>query len=54
MLSVDGYVDGQTYLPVDKGKVSFSMEVPSTQDYIIEVVPKGTDPLNYTLGVIVE
>jgi hypothetical protein len=54
VLSVDGYVDGQTYLPAHEGKVSFSMEVPSTQDYVIEVIPNGTDALNYTLGVIVE
>ena len=54
VLSVEGYVDGQNYLRAEKGKVSFSMEVPSTQDYIIEVVPKGTEALNYTLGVIVE
>ena len=52
-LSVDGYVDGQSYLRAEEGKVSFSMEVPSTQDYMVEVVPKGTQALSYTLGVIV-
>ena len=53
-LSVDGYVDGRSYLRAEEGKVSFSMEVPSTQDYVVEVVPKGTQALNYTLGVIVQ
>jgi hypothetical protein len=53
-LSVDGYVDGQSYLRADEGKVSFSMEVPLTQDYIVEVVPKAHQVLGYTLGVIVQ
>ena len=53
-LSVDGYVDGRSYLRAEEGKVSFSMEVPSTQDYVVEVVPKGTQALSYTLGVIVQ
>ena len=30
------------------------MEVPSTQDYIVEVVPKGSQALSYTLGVILQ
>jgi hypothetical protein len=53
-LSVDGYVDGQSYLRAEEGKVSFSMEVPSTQDYIVEVVPEASQVLSYTLGVIVQ
>jgi len=53
-LSVDGYVDGRSYLRAEEGKVGFSMEVPSTQDYVVEVVPKGTQALSYTLGVVVQ
>ncbi len=53
-LAVSGYVDGETYLTAEKDKTSFSMELPSTQDYIIEVVPKDSKVLNFALGVQME
>ncbi len=53
-LVVSGYVDGETYLRAEKEKTSFSMKLPSTQDYIIEVVPKDSKVLNFALGVQME
>ena len=49
-LSVTGYVDGHVYLDAEDGETSFSMKVPVTQDYIVEVVPGGGQTLNFALA----
>jgi hypothetical protein len=50
-LGVTGYVDGKVYLDAQDGETSFSMEVPLTQDYIVEVVPSGGKTLSFALGI---
>jgi hypothetical protein len=49
-LSVTGYVDGHVYLDAEDGETGFSMKVPVTQDYIVEVVPGGSQTLNFALA----
>jgi hypothetical protein len=51
VLGVTGYVDGQVYLDPQDGETSFSMTVPLTQDYIVEVVPSSGHTLNFALGI---
>jgi hypothetical protein len=51
VLAVHGFVDGQPYLRYVTETTSFSMKLPSTQDYIIEVVPRAGMVVNYTLIV---
>ncbi len=50
-LTVWGFADGQPYLRSVTEQTSFSMKLPSTQDYIIEVVPKAGATINYSLLV---
>jgi len=50
-LGITGYVDGHVYLDPEDGKTSFSMTVPLTQDYIVEVVPNGGQTLNFALAI---
>ena len=53
-LTVWGFSDGQPYLRSVTGQTSFSMKLPSTQDYIIEVVPKAGAVVNYTLVIRIQ
>src|SRR5581483_12277125 len=50
-LTIYGFSDGQPYLRSVTGQTSFGMTLPSSQDYIIEVVPRGGMVVNYTLVV---
>jgi hypothetical protein len=50
-LGVYGYVNGDSYLQAGAGKTSFKLKVPFTQDYVIEVVPKGGKTVPYVLDV---
>jgi hypothetical protein len=50
-LGIMGYVDGHIYLDPQDGETSFSMTVPLTQDYIVEVVPSSGQTLKFALGV---
>jgi hypothetical protein len=50
-LGVTGYVDGRVYLDPQNGETSFSMTVPLTQDYIVEVVPSAGQTLSFALGI---
>lgn len=50
-LTIYGFSDGQPYLRSVTEQTSFSMTLPSSQDYIIEVVPRGGMVVNYTLVV---
>ncbi len=51
VLAVWGFADGQPYLRYVTEQTSFSMKLPSTQDYIIEVVPRAGSVVKYTLVV---
>ena len=50
-LSVYGFTDGQQYLHSETGQTSYHFSLPSTQDYIIVVVPTASDVVSYTLTV---
>jgi hypothetical protein len=53
-LTIWGFTDGQPYARAQNGVTTFSMELPSMQDYIIDVVPQGGRVLDYTLTVNVK
>ena len=53
-LTIWGFSDGQPYARAQNGVTSFSMQLPSTQDYIIEVVPQGGRVINYTLNITIK
>ncbi len=50
-LTIYGYADGQPYLRSVTGTTNYSFTLPSTQDYIIEVVPVGGEVVNFTMIV---
>lgn len=50
-LTIYGFSDGQPYLRSVAEQTSFSMTLPSSQDYIIKVVPRAGMVINYTLVV---
>ena len=53
-LTVYGFGDGQPYIRSVSGATTFSMKLPSTQDYIIDIVPAAGMEVNYTLVVYVK
>ena len=53
-LSIYGFTDGQRYLHSDTGETSYHFALPSTQDYIIVVVPAAGDVVSYTLAVKIQ
>ncbi|HUH95910.1 MAG TPA: hypothetical protein VLZ89_01035 [Anaerolineales bacterium] len=53
-LAMYGFRDGQPYLRDASGQTAFSMKLPSSQDYIIQVVPRAGMLINYTLVVTVQ
>jgi hypothetical protein len=50
-LTIYGFSDGQPYARAQNGVTDFSMTLPSTQDYIIEVVPQGGRVIDYNLTI---
>jgi hypothetical protein len=50
-LTVWGFSDGQPYMRAQMGSTTFDMQLPSTQDYIIDVVPQAGQEVNFTLNV---
>ncbi len=50
-LTVWGFSDGQPYARAQTGIQDFSLNLPSTQDYIIEVVPQADQVVDYSLTV---
>lgn len=50
-LTVWGFSDGQPYMRSQMGSTTFNMQLPSTQDYIINVVPQAGQEVNFTLSV---
>jgi len=53
-LTIYGYSNGQPYLRAATQNTSFVLKLPTTQDYIIEVVPLAGEVVNYTLEVIIK
>jgi len=54
LLSVYGYQDGQPYLRSAAGSQTFSMKLPATQDYVIQVVPNAGQVANYSMNITVK
>lgn len=50
-LTIWGFSDGQPYARAQNGVTDFSMALPSTQDYIIEVVPQGGNVVEYEVTI---
>ena len=50
-LTVWGFSDGQPYMRAQMGSTTFNMQLPSTQDYIIDVVPQGGQEVEFTMKV---
>ena len=50
-LTVWGFSDGQPYMRSVMGSTTFHMQLPSTQDYIVDVVPFGGQEVSFTLEV---
>ncbi len=53
-LSIYGFTDGQRYIRSDTGQTSFQFILPSTQDYIIVVVPAAGNVVGYTMTVKIQ
>ena len=53
-LMVYGFSGGQPYLRYLSSPTEFNMELPITQDYIIDVVPVAGEEVDYTLVVTVK
>ena len=53
-LTVWGFSDGQPYMRAQMGSTIFNMQLPSTQDYIIDVVPQAGQEVNFTLRVEIQ
>lgn len=51
VLSIYGYEDGQPYMRSVVEQTSFSMKLPASQDYIIQVVPRAGEVAAYTLAI---
>ena len=50
-LTVWGFSDGQPYIRAQLGSTTFNMQLPSTQDYIIDVVPQAGQEVDFTMTV---
>jgi hypothetical protein len=53
-LSIYGFTDGQHYLRSEKGQTSYHFVLPSTQDYIIVVMPVAGSVVSYTMTVDIQ
>ncbi|MBN1451105.1 MAG: hypothetical protein JW963_08835 [Anaerolineales bacterium] len=50
-LTIWGFSDGQPYMRAQMGSTTFNMQLPSTQDYIINVVPQGGQEVDFTMTI---
>jgi hypothetical protein len=50
-LTIWGFSDGEPYARAQNGVKDFSLTLPSTQDYIIQVVPQAGQVIDYSLLV---
>ena len=53
-LSIYGFTDGQRYVRSGKGLTSYHFVLPSTQDYIMVVVPAAGSEVSYTMTVTIQ
>jgi hypothetical protein len=53
-LTIYGFTDGQPYARAQNGITDFSMTLPTTQDYIIHVVPHTDQVVNYKVTIKVQ
>ncbi len=53
-LTIYGYTDGTPYVRYVSEQTSFSFKLPSTQDYIIEVVPRAGSVVTYLMTVKIQ
>lgn len=53
-LTIYGFTDGQPYLRSVAERTSFTFKLPSTQDYIIEVVPRAGSVVNYLMSIQIQ
>ena len=53
-LTIYGYSDGQPMVRAQMNQTTFSAKLPSTQDYIIEVVPFAGTVVNYSMKITVK
>ncbi|RPJ24708.1 MAG: hypothetical protein EHM33_16960 [Chloroflexi bacterium] len=53
-LTIWGFRDGQPYARAQNGVTDFSLSLPATQAYIIEVVPQGGSVVDYELKVRIQ
>jgi hypothetical protein len=53
-LAIYGFSDGQNYLRSDAGQRGYTFQLPSTQDYIVVVVPMPGLEVNYILTIQVQ
>lgn len=54
VLSMYGFQDGNPYLRYVVEQTSFSMTLPTTQDYIVQVVPRAGMVIDYTLTITIK
>lgn len=50
-LTIWGFTNNKFYAQAEAGTTSFSLLIPETQDYIIDIVPKNGKYVNYTLDI---
>jgi hypothetical protein len=50
-LTIWGFSDGEPYVRAQNGVQDFSLVLPATQDYIISVVPKAGEEVDFSLLV---
>lgn len=53
-LTISGFADGQAYVRSASGRTSFTLTLPATQDYILEVVPKTGREVSYQMTVRIQ
>ncbi|MGE5249530.1 MAG: hypothetical protein ACM3QS_04890, partial [Bacteroidota bacterium] len=50
-LNIWGFSDGKLYARAREGVRDFSLVLPSTQDYIIEIVPQAGQVVDYAITI---
>jgi hypothetical protein len=53
-MAVSGFIDGQTYLSASENEHQIKLPAPSTQDYIVEVVPLTGESVFHILEIQVD
>jgi hypothetical protein len=53
-VAIYGLQDGQPYVPSQPGQTTATIDLPATQDYVIQAVNTGDSEEKYTLGITVK